>query len=560
MFANVPRNTGFTANSLLLRAQATSRNPKAPLARHGAALAAQGQDGDKHLVHVNDDELAEIRRLFGHQGTGTGKPNPVTGLESFSPNFSPSSYQPDALGFSPSNYNPVAQVLNDPGIAAARAQAADAESNAQTMGTVGAVIKDVGTPLVKGVLGNGNSSSTTGALGDIGGSVKNYLFGVGDGTTVAPTVGSVAPEFAISPEAADISNAAGSGALGSSSDVLGTGASLGDLGNIGGGIGGLTSIYGGVTGLMNADRQNGVGIAGDVAQLGGGLLAGGAALGGLGIGALAPLAGLGPVGLGVAAVGALASSLFGNKHPQHPTGQATATVDAAGNQVGDFNDYTTDHGNAAGSEDFVSKQLLPDLQKWAKDNGYNLNGDKFSYLNNAGTPGLTFQAAGPHGTILDSYDPNDPNGYKTTLGQIEQSVAAGQANMSMVPKGTSSDTIAAAGKNYFSANPDVADYYAKNSDWLNMTPEQYALYHYETDGQKQGRNYDIALTAPSSGGNGAGSAAAAQTASKANIVTPDQIRALYGGAPASAAAAPPAAKTAAPAAISAADIQKLFNR
>jgi hypothetical protein len=79
---NIARNTGLAAHAGLQRARISAL---AGAARRAARLLEQqGRAGDRHLVHVNDAELAAIRGAYGPAGRA-GRRNPVTGLESFAP-------------------------------------------------------------------------------------------------------------------------------------------------------------------------------------------------------------------------------------------------------------------------------------------------------------------------------------------------------------------------------------------------------------------------------------------------------------------------------------------
>lgn len=79
---NIGRNTGLSAHTGLQRARESAL---ATAARRAAAgLAAQGQRGDRRLIHVDEETLDAIRAAFGPQG-GAGRRNPVTGLEQFAP-------------------------------------------------------------------------------------------------------------------------------------------------------------------------------------------------------------------------------------------------------------------------------------------------------------------------------------------------------------------------------------------------------------------------------------------------------------------------------------------
>src|SRR6185312_7646337 len=79
---NLRRYSGPFAHAGLQRARESA---VAATARRAAKLLeTQGLANDRHLVHVNDEELSAIRGAFGRNG-GVGRRNPVTGLESFTP-------------------------------------------------------------------------------------------------------------------------------------------------------------------------------------------------------------------------------------------------------------------------------------------------------------------------------------------------------------------------------------------------------------------------------------------------------------------------------------------
>src|SRR6185437_14755941 len=79
---NFRRYTGLFAHAGLQRARETALSASAR--RAAKVLEAEGDRGDRHLVHVNDSELQAIRHAFGPGGRA-GRPNSVTGLESFAP-------------------------------------------------------------------------------------------------------------------------------------------------------------------------------------------------------------------------------------------------------------------------------------------------------------------------------------------------------------------------------------------------------------------------------------------------------------------------------------------
>lgn len=236
-----------------------------------------------------------------------------------------------------------------------------------------------------------------GGLGEAGTSISNFIFGT-------PTV----------TRAGTAGVGLGDGLLpGSTDSVLGSGASLSQIGT---GLGGVAGVAGGIVGLMNSANQNAAGIAGDVAQLAGGATALLSTFGVIGVSG-------GPIGLAIAAVGAVVSSLFGNKHPEHPTGQATATLDSLGNQVGNFNDFTTDGGNASGAESVVSTGILPFVQSLQKQFGLDLQGVEVNFLNNAGQAavGANKTTSGNPGSEF-FYDPTDAQAQSDAFTKLTLSI------------------------------------------------------------------------------------------------------------------------------------------
>jgi hypothetical protein len=79
---HIRRYTGIFAHPGLQRAREQAH---AAAARRAAKLLeAEGRGGDRHLIHVTDEELVAIRNSLGPDGKA-GHRNPITGLESFAP-------------------------------------------------------------------------------------------------------------------------------------------------------------------------------------------------------------------------------------------------------------------------------------------------------------------------------------------------------------------------------------------------------------------------------------------------------------------------------------------
>lgn len=82
---NMARHTGLVAHAGLQRARESARADATK--RAAKALARQGEGDDRHLIHLDTEKLALLRKGFA--GGRPGKVNLVTGLESFATDEDP---------------------------------------------------------------------------------------------------------------------------------------------------------------------------------------------------------------------------------------------------------------------------------------------------------------------------------------------------------------------------------------------------------------------------------------------------------------------------------------